>query len=227
MKNMYELLVINYNDKVKTLQAAKQRVKCAEQQLEKKAKILEKANLVFIKAQNDTAAICAEIQEIMLRISSAKEDVAARFELVKTAKKNLLTVQGFSSNQNFDIENLKTDKDIANMENDIATSQYHAKQAASDKALGDLKKASQELLSLRMDKQDAETNLGAAKFNLTQAVNRLLVAQAAKEQADKSLAIASAEAVRRPEGNSTYIFSGCQIGGYPSYAGSAVVQQIY
>ncbi len=30
MKNMYELLVINYNDKVKTLYTAKQRVKCAE-----------------------------------------------------------------------------------------------------------------------------------------------------------------------------------------------------
>lgn len=63
--------------------------------------------------------------------------------------------------------------------------------------------------------------MGIAKFNLNQATNNLLVAQAAKEQADKALALATAEASVIPEGNSTYIFSGCDIGAYPTYAGSA------
>lgn len=57
-------------------------------------------------------------------------------------------------------------------------------------------------------------------------MNNLLVAQAAKEQADKALALASAEAVRRDTGEKTYIFSGCEAGAYPSYAGSARIAKV-
>lgn len=44
---------------------------------------------------------------------------------------------------------------------------------------------------LQAQKQDAKSQLGAAQFNLTAAMNNLFVAQAAKEQADKSITLLS------------------------------------
>jgi hypothetical protein len=122
---------------------------------------------------------------------------------------------------------MKTDRDIANMENDIAVSQLHTKQSILDKAQDDLKNANGKVVDLRALKNDAKNNLGVANFNLLQAMNSLLVAQAAKEQADKALALASAEAVKRDTGNNTYIFSGCEIGAYPTFAGSARISKVY
>jgi len=55
----------------------------------------------------------------------------------------------------------------------------------------------------------ASTNLGSAKFNLTQALNNLFVAQAAKAQADKTVYLASLTESIPISGNSTYIFGGC------------------
>ena len=80
---------------------------------------------------------------------------------------------------------MKTDRDIANMENDIAVSQLHTKQSILDKAQDDLKNANGKVVDLRALQNDAKNNLGVSNFNLLQAMNSLLVAQAAKEQADK------------------------------------------
>jgi len=66
--------------------------------------------------------------------------------------------------------------------------------------------------------------LGGAQFNLTQAMNQLLVAQAAKAQSDKNLAIISSDAANSAStGNSTYIFGGCDRGSYPSFSGTLAV----
>ena len=54
-------------------------------------------------------------------------------------------------------------------------------------------------------------------------MNNLLVAQAAKEQADKAMAIASTQLKSRDYSPKTYIFSGCEAFNYPTYSGSAVV----
>ena len=68
--------------------------------------------------------------------------------------------------------------------------------------------------------------MGRANFNLNQAMNNLLVAQAAKEQSDKNIAIATAQSVQRDNGNKTYIFSGCEAFNYPSYSGSSQVESM-
>ncbi len=70
--------------------------------------------------------------------------------------------------------------------------------------------------------------LGQAKFNLTQAMNKLLVAQAVKAQADKALAIVSSQLnkLQSSTTNSTFVFEGCQKGAYPSFSGSLVVSEL-
>jgi hypothetical protein len=59
---------------------------------------------------------------------------------------------------------------------------------------------------------------------MTRALNNLYVAQAAKEQSDKSLLIASVQGSQLPTGISTSIFSGCDIGNYPSIFGTASIR---
>jgi hypothetical protein len=69
-------------------------------------------------------------------------------------------------------------------------------------------------------------DLGVAKFNLQQALNRLYVAQAVKEQADKATAIVRAQSSVLPDSNSTssYIFNGCQQLAYPTAMGTARIE---
>lgn len=113
------------------------------------------------------------------------------------------------------------------MENDIASSDYHAKEAASNKALIGLKNANQNVSDIRDDLSEAAAQLGAAKFNLTQAMNQLLVAQAAKAQSDKNIAIMSSYAVNsQSNGTSTYIFGGCDKANYPSFSGTLAVNEV-
>lgn len=112
------------------------------------------------------------------------------------------------------------------MENDIANSDYHNKEDAAQKAMNNLKKANQDVTDTRDDLKDAAANLGAAKFNLTQAMNQLLVAQAVKAQADKNIAILSTQSAAPLEPVSTYIFAGCERGIYPSFSGTMAVKDI-
>lgn len=91
----------------------------------------------------------------MLKITSGKEDVTAMFDLVKVAKQNLLKAQGTFSSQDMDIENLKTERDIANMQNDIAIAQLRTRDSILNKATEDLKKANNNLFDLRVSKDEA------------------------------------------------------------------------
>lgn len=54
-------------------------------------------------------------------------------------------------------------------------------------------------------------------------MNQLFVAQAAKEQSDKAMLLASAQISILPSGTTTYIFSGCDIGNYPVISGTASI----
>ena len=112
------------------------------------------------------------------------------------------------------------------MENDIANSDYNNKEDAAQKAMNNLKKANQDVTDTRDDLKDAAASLGAAKFNLTQAMNQLLVAQAVKAQADKNIAILSTQLAAPLEPVSTYIFAGCDRGIYPSFSGTMAVKDI-
>lgn len=54
-------------------------------------------------------------------------------------------------------------------------------------------------------------------------MNTLFVAQAAKEQSDKAMLLASAQSSILPRGTTTYIFSGCDIGNFPVISGTASI----
>ena len=75
-------------------------------------------------------------------------------------------------------------------------------------------------------KDEAKRNLGEAQFNLTQAMNNLFVAQAAKAQADKAILTVSAQSAQLPPSSSASLFSGCDGGSYPLISGSACITSI-
>lgn len=59
---------------------------------------------------------------------------------------------------------------------------------------------------------------------MTQALNQLLVAQAAKAASDTNMAIMSSQSTAPLEAVSTYIFGGCDKGAYPSFSGTIPVK---
>lgn len=148
------------------------------------------------------------------------------FVAVGSAKKILQNYQNTLTDILFTSSNAHNAKDIANMENDIALADYRNKQDTSNKTMLILKKANQDVTDTRDDLNDAAANLGAAKFNLAQAMNQLLVAQAAKAQSDKNMAIISSQLASPLEKVSTYIFGGCEKGLYPSFSGTIPVKDI-
>ena len=54
-----------------------------------------------------------------------------------------------------DTDNMRNAKDIANMENDIATAQYNNAEDDVKKAADDLRKANQKIVDLKISKNDA------------------------------------------------------------------------
>ncbi len=148
------------------------------------------------------------------------------FTAIGTAKKVLQNYQNNLTDFLFNSSNAHNAKDIANLENDIANSEYNNKEDTSYKAMNNLKKANQDVIDIRDELNNAAASLGAAKFNLTQAMNELIVAQAAKAQADKNMAILSTHSAAPLEPFSTYIFGGCDRGIYPSFSGSMAVKEV-
>ena len=184
-------------------------LKYAQKCFDAKKKVLEKANEEFAKAEKEVKETVSEIKKLKLEVELLKKDVEDYFDFIKVAKKNLLKAEHVLANFKMDVDNLMNQKDIANMENDIATSQFNSAMDDAEKASDDLKKANQEVFDLKAMKDQAGVELGKAKFNLNQAMNNLLVAQAAKEQSDKAIAIATAQMKERDTAPRTYIFSGC------------------
>jgi hypothetical protein len=156
-------------------------------------------------------------------VNSANQDVNSAFKEVSDAKKVL---QAFSNNNSvigFNVNNAFDEKDIANFQNDAANSAYNTSTSSLKKALQDLQAANSTVYELQLQAAEAKHYLGQAEFNLVQAMNALFVAQAAKEQSDKAILIASAQSSQLPTGTSTYIFSGCEIGNYPVISGTASI----
>lgn len=141
------------------------------------------------------------------------------------AKKFLQAAQNNKSSIDFDASTASDAKDVAVFQNDAATTAYNTATSNLAKAKQNLQAANSTVYKLLMDKADAKNFLGQAEFNLTQAMNTLYVAQAAKAQSDKALLLASVQSSILPSGTSTYIFSGCDIGNYPSISGTASVSK--
>jgi len=94
---------------------------------------------------------------------------------------------------------------------------------AAQKTLAD---ANHLVNEIRGDFNNAKIALGTAKFSLTQALNNLFVAQAAKEAADKATAIAFAQGTSSLDilkDKSTYVFNGCLNQVYPTISGTVSV----
>jgi len=57
---------------------------------------------------------------------------------VSLAKQNLFNYQDILTNNSFDVSNAQNARDIASMQNDIATSDFNAKTSVANKTLTDL-----------------------------------------------------------------------------------------
>jgi hypothetical protein len=111
---------------------------------------------------------------------------------------------------------------VVSFQNDAAISAFNKATDITDKALQDLRIANRSVVEMQVSHLNAKNALGQARFNLTQAMNNLFLAQAAKQQADKALLLASAQALQESSLNITS-FAGCAIGNYPSISGTASI----
>jgi predicted nucleic acid-binding Zn-ribbon protein len=93
----------------------------------------------------------------------------------------------------FNVTSAFDGRDIANFQNDAANSAYNSATDTLNKALQALQAANTTVFDLQQQASQAKNELGAAEFNLNQAMNTLFVAQAAKEQSDKALLLASVQ----------------------------------
>jgi hypothetical protein len=137
-----------------------------------------------------------------------------------------LILQNYNSAANllsFNVSSADNDRGIAALQNDIATSAYNTASSNLNKTLQDLQAANATVFMLQQSLSDAKKAVGQAQFTLTQAMNSLYVAQAAKEQSDKQLLIASAQIVQLPVSLTPSLFAGCDIGNYPSMFGTATI----
>jgi hypothetical protein len=219
-------MVNNYKEHQQDGLRAIEDVKTEQECFDLKKQAFDKANADFITAQTSVSQVCAEIGKLQLNITLYKKDVQQYFDLIADSKRALTKARSALADINSDIDNLFNNKDIANMQNDIATSQFHAKEDIASNAAQELRKVNQEVFDLRASKAAAGDDLGIANFNLRQATNSILVAQAAKEQADKAVAIVTAQLKQQDANPKTYIFSGCEAFSYPSYSGSATVSEV-
>jgi len=124
------------------------------------------------------------------------------------------------------VNNAKNAVGLATQANDDAHTNLNVADAALTAAQHALEDANAKVADLRAQIGTAESNLGVAKFNYNQALNRLYVAQAAKQASDKAIAIAYAQGAAATDifkGQSTYVFSGCLSKAYPSISGTVSV----
>ena len=123
------------------------------------------------------------------------------------------------------VANAKNALDVVNQANDDALAALRVAQRAYDLAYSALDNANILVSRTRTELAVADNKLGVAKFNLLQALNNLYVAQALKEQADKSTNIVRMQTATLPEEESTHIFAGCVQNAFPTISGSALVSR--
>jgi chromosome segregation ATPase len=168
----------------------------------------------------------ADYNRAVASVQDAQNAYNIAWTNVQTSKAALDAANNALIQANADVVNAQNAVGLATQANDDAQNNLNVADAALTAAQHTLEDANAAVAALNAQFSEAATALGGAKFNYTQALNNLFVAQAAKEESDKAIAIAYAQGAASTnifKGQSSYVFNGCLNQAYPSIAGTVSV----
>lgn len=184
---------------------------------------LKAANQNFINAQTESSIAAQNTLAALTANVNARNVLNLTFIAFSNAKTALQSAQDLKSRSDGIVANAKNAVQLANQANDDAQADLTIAQNVYINDQSALNNANNLVSNVQGKLNDAQTQLGISKFNLQQAQNSLLVAQAAKAEADKATALVSTQSSTLPTGNSTYIFAGCVQQANPTVCGTAQV----
>lgn len=184
---------------------------------------LKAANQNFINGQTESSVAAQNTLAALTANVNARNVFNLTFNAFTKAKNALQAAQDLKSRANGIVANAQNAVNLVNQANDNAQADLTTAQNAYVRDHSALNNANNLVSNIKGKLNDAQTQLGVSKFNLQQALNNLLVAQAAKAEADKATAVVLAQSSTLPSGNSTYLFAGCVQQAYPTICGTAQV----
>lgn len=186
---------------------------------------LHKRNKLFINAQAETAQAAQNAKAALALNLNSRNVYNLAFGELAEKKKALQLAIDQKAKADIVVTNAKNAVTIINQANDDALAALTMAQRNYELAYSALDNANRLVSKVRAELAVADNKLGVAKFNLLQALNNLYVAQARKEQADKSTNIVRMQTATLPEEESTHIFAGCIQQAYPTISGTAVISK--
>ena len=219
------LLTTNVKNAIAVTKKAIHDLKHAQNKLHKADHLLQKRNKEFINAQTKTAQAAQNAKAALSLNLNARNVYSLAFEELVGKKKALQLAIDQKGKADIVVANAKNALDVINQANDDALSALRSAQRHYELAYSALDNANRLVSKIRAELAVADNKLGVAKFNLLQSLNNLYVAQARKEQADKSTNIVRMQTATLPEEESTHIFAGCVQNAYPTISGSAIVSR--
>ena len=213
----------------KNYQDAKEALAVAQASFDKASEAFEAANDAYIKAKQELSQAELDHQNALAAYKDAENASNIAWNNVQAAKAALDAANDKLLDANQAVANARNNLDLATQANDDALTQLNIADAALSAAQHTLEDANDAVAAIRVEHAEARANLGAANFNLKQALNNLFVAQAAKAAADKAVSLAYAQGVDSLailEGESTYVFKGCNEQVYPEITGTVAVSTL-
>lgn len=187
------------------------------------------ASDAYTKAKNELTQAQADYNTAVANVKDAQNAYSLAWANVQTRKNELDEANNKLLQANAQVVNAKNAVGLATQANDDAQTNLNVADAALTAAQHTLQDANAAVADLSAQIAEAGTHLGSAKFNYIQALNALFVAQSAKAESDRALAIAYAQGAASTDifkGQSTYVFNGCLNSAYPSISGTVSVTNL-
>lgn len=225
-KNVVAIATTALKNANAVLAAAEETLAAAQAAFAKATANFNAASDAYTKAKNELTQAQADYNTAVANVKDAQNAYGIAWADVQAAKAALDDARDKLIQANAAVDNAQNAVGLATQANDDAQASLNVADAALTAAEKNLRDANADVASVSLLFSDASTKLGVAKFNHNQALNRLYVAQAAKAESDRALAIAYAQGVASTDifkGESTYIFNGCLNQAYPAIGGTVSV----
>ena len=219
------LAATNVKNAIAVTKNAVHELKHAQDKLHDADHLLHKRNNEFINAQTETAQAAQNAKAALSLNLNARNVYNLAFGELNDKKAALQKALDEKAKADTVVANAKNALVVVSQANDDAVAALNMAQRTYELAYSALDNANILVSKTRAELAVADNKLGVAKFNLLQALNNLYVAQARKEQADKSTNIVRMQTATLPEEESTHIFAGCVQNAYPTISGSALVSE--
>ena len=179
---------------------------------------LTQASNAFSAAQNEVYQAALATKERLTENLDAYLTFNLTFQTYQMAKKIIQKQLDRKTMSDVVVQMASNQASLARTVNDNALKKLNEAQDKYRKSNSVFNSVLKEAVGLGYSFEAARDQLGVAKFSLRQAKDKLLVAQAAKKEADKATAIIAMTSAALPKDPSA--FKGCDQGAYPTMVGT-------